>query len=255
MKNNLKSSCTSSCRIKHKSLFKHFKSSSILIFITISFTLGFVYHVHAEGPAVSKLNTSVGGLVGYDFDSDFNGDIFGSIGGNVRAPIGDSFGISVGVGVGASSGDGDDDDSDDDRAIGYGVSGFWRDPEVGAIGIGVGRGGVSGEFNTRVSLGAAYFTQKWTLSAGGGRQRGDTDTWSGGMGLGYYINDDLLIAGSASGGDHFRGSATIAWQPNKIDDMPNFALFASTGNGFILGGFTLYFGTGDKSLKRRHRED
>ena len=221
------------------------------LLIAITTVFGFVSHAQAEGPAVSTLNASGSGVIGY------NGDIFGSIGGSIRAPISHSYGISVGAGAGASAGDGDDDDNLDDRAFGVGVSGFWRDPEVGSIGVGVGRSDARGVINNSVSAGGSYYSQKWTLSAGGGRQWGDSATWSGGVGLGIYINDNLLIAGGVGGDDdgNIGGVGSIVWQPNQIEQFPNFSLFASANTDVILGGFTLYFGTGYKSLKRRHRED
>ncbi|MBL1142738.1 MAG: hypothetical protein HND53_11975 [Proteobacteria bacterium] len=223
------------------SIKRNNKNIALILFV-LTFSLT---HVHAE-PAVSELNAKVEGLGGV-----IDGDGTGAVAGSLAIPLTKSFGLQLDALGGTTDGNG---------LVGYGGHLFWRHPEQGLIGGTIARSGRGGHYVNRYGGEGEYYADRWTLAVTAGTQTGFLgSTGYGSIAAKYYINDNLMIDLSDSGFSDSRvGQIGIEWQPQT--QFEGLSLFAVGGIGsddldYGLAGVRLYFGAGDKSLKRRHRED
>jgi hypothetical protein len=230
-------------------------------------------------PAVDGVNWKLDGLGGSVTDRGF-----GAGRGTVTVPLGTQFGLQVEGVAGAFDG----------RFLG-GAAGhlFWRDPAKGLIGLygsysrwdqygGVNLGQIAGE-------GEAYFG-RWTLQGIAGVESNNsetvvtstlsttppgpgpntltttTQTIAGGsrffdqINLAYYVMDNwkAYVGQRYLSGENALALGTEFGIPAGHGAMA--ALFAEgrigeNGHNGIWGGLRIYFGSKDKSLMARHRED
>ena len=209
-------------------------------------------------PAVSGFNAKISPYFGWQDDDAGDGALIG-IDGTVAFPLSHRFGAEIG---GQFSGvDGDLFG----RAQGHV---FWRNPSTGLLGV---YGSVEGfddyDYSSWRLAGEAeaYFDQV-TLAGLLGYEDQDTPSGSDNgvfalADINYYLTDDLRLSvgyrhmfgmDMAAAGfeyqlsDPFLGSGTSLFAEARIGDDDYAAVW---------GGLRLYFGTGQKSLIRRHRED
>lgn len=176
--------------------------------------------------------------------------------GSVTTPLGHSFGLQVDALGGVHDGDG----------MGGGAAHlFWRDPELGLVGLyGSGFANTSGINYTAGNIGieAALYVGQFTVEGLVGGQfvdERDADVFALAT-LAYYPIDDLRLHGGYRYwfGEHI-GTVGFEWQlPGQNDDSINFGLFADArfreDEAGAWGGLRVYFGS-QKPLIRRHRED
>lgn len=173
--------------------------------------------------------------------------------GSFALPLGHSFGFQAdAVGGGARGG----------MVKGFGGHAFWRDPDIGLVGVTASRFGLDSVFGNRFGAEAEAYFGPVTVALNGGLQNGKLQHagW-GNADLRYYPVDDLMLTGGwGIYHTEHTGHFGVEWQPGVMDFVPGLALFGDAGvggqhYGHVLGGLRIYFGGGDKSLKRRHRED
>lgn len=206
-----------------------------------------------EGPAVSGINgkiTGFGGGVGAENDE---GGIAG-VAGSITLPLGYSFGLQL-DGAYARIGDGN-----------FGSTGahvFWRDPDVGLLGL---YGGVArldrfgGQDLTRLGIEAQKFQGQMTFDGALGYRIGSNfvkDDAYGRARLQYYLtNDFMLSTGYTYEGRSF-GTIGTEYQVST-GSAAGLSLFAegqvSDHNNYsALAGLRVFLG--DKmNLKDRHRK-
>lgn len=222
--------------------FKWNNKNITLILFVLTFSLT---QVQAE-PAVSQLNAKVEGIGGVIDD-----DATGAVAGSIAIPLDESFGLQLDALGGTTDGNG---------LVGYGGHLFWRHPEQGLIGATMARGGRGGNFVNRYGGETEYYANQWTLAVTAGTQTGFLgSTGYGSVGAKYYINDNFMVDLSGFAfSDNRVGQIGFEYQPQKLMDGLSFFAVGDIGSDDLdygLAGLKLYFGAGNKSLKRRHRED
>ena len=214
----------------------------------------------ASEPAVAEPNAkvSVSGL-------SLDGRGAGIVQGLFTAPLGHSFGAQIDVESGLVN---------SQAYVGTGAHLFWRDPNVGLLGVAYSfqnwsnanlgwlnyntqivkdirlhRGGMQGElYLSRFTLGGSAGYQDGTIRAGGFGQ----------LMLKYYATDDLSVNIK---GDHIAGNNLIRggveFRPN-FTAIPDLAFFAEGGYGshdfgMAQVGIRYYFGKSTPTLINRDR--
>lgn len=205
----------------------------------------------AAKPAVSGINGKIDVTAGA-VDSS-NTTLYS---GSVSAPLGQNFGAQLDFTGGEFSAS---------RVLGMGGHLFWRDPDIGLAGIVASRSGFGDIWGSRYGAEAEAYFGPLTLALTGGWQNGERKVfihtpWYGADAR-FYPLDDLMLE---VGGSHYAkvnaGHVGAEWRPGFLDAVPGATLFADTSIGtkgydHSLAGVRIYFGGGDKSLIRRHRED
>jgi len=200
----------------------------------------------AEGPAVSEINGKADVLWGH-FDSE--NSYIGS--GSLSLPIGEKFGAQIDLAGG---------DISTDYYWGTGAHLFWRDPEVGLIGLIASYQELDNTSHIRQGVEAEYYMNDITLATRLAYQYGDVD--HGGsmkVDVRYYPRNNLMLEFETGvhAGD-FLGSLGIEYQLD-LAQISGLCVFAegAVGEGRYdrwFGGIRYYFGS-KKSLKKRHRTD
>jgi hypothetical protein len=213
-------------------------------------------------PAVSGPNGKIGvftGSVGDDFTL--------GAAGSLAIPLTQQWGAQVDGMVGSA-----------DSASFYGIGGhlFWRDPARGLFGLTASwvgwdavdtvpvsfpDGGVmdiSGADVGKVGVEGEAYLGRISLEGAASYQFGSDTGFAGRATVAFYPTDnlrlDIGILQLAGTDAAFRGGAE--WAPAGH----SFSLFASglarsSDNWSVVGGAKVYFGSGQKSLIQRHRED
>ena len=204
-------------------------------------------------PAVSGLNGKIA-VFGGDVEDEGMGGVMGS----VTAPIGERFGLQI---------DGMAGSADDSF---FGVAGhlFWRDPEIGLLGL----YGQQTRYDledvdithTRFGVKGEAYLGNFTLKGFAGRDVadfgffGEGTYWAASGEVDFYITDDFLVK---AGIEHsFNTTAAFAGVEAAFSSSQiATSLFAeasfSESETTAMAGIRFYFGQQGKSLKRRHRED
>ena len=198
--------------------------------------------------AVSGVNGKIQGIGGYSENDDQGGDALVGGLGSLSVPLGCDFGFQGDLGV-----------IDELDRTGYGGAAhlFTRDPDNYLLGV------TGGYFNAgdtdiwAVGPEAELYFGRFSLEAWAGYVDIDSDSDAFGfLDAAFYPTDDLrLSVGGSIIGDQEFVRAGLEYQ--FADSMT-----ASLGTKFgeddyvaVTGGLSFYFGGGDKSLIRRHRED
>jgi hypothetical protein len=204
--------------------------------------------------AVSGVNGKIEAIGGYSENDDESGNALISGLGSLSIPLGCDFGFQADVGV---------IDELDVTTYGGAVHLFARDPDSYLFGV---TGGYfdAGDANLwAIGPEAELYFGQFTLQAWGGYVDIDADDDAGGGGDGfidvdasYYATDDLrLYVGGNILADQEFLRAGLEYQ---FADAMTASFGAKIGeNDYvgITGGLSFYFGSDDKSLIRRHRED
>jgi len=169
----------------------------------------------------------------------------------VAVPISGQFGAQV---------DGILADYSASDTYGIGLHGFWRDPEIGLAGIVVSHTDIGGTDINRYAAEGEYYLNNLTFAGTAGYQTGDSlETGFGAADIRWYATDDLMVEIGASAISSARvGHIGVEWKaPVRFAGVSLFADGAIGTDSYdhVIGGIRIYFGGGDKSLKRRHRED
>lgn len=218
-------------------------------------------------PAVSGFNGKLD--IGYLYNNlpGLPGDANGGYAiGSISAPLGERFGVQLDAGYMNLNLSGLPGDVE---LGGAGVHGFWRNPDVGLVGVyghyvainpnlGVGkvdsfRYGVEAEaYLGRVSI--EGFVGADTLDGPAGI--GDT-FFNGQLRAGYYLTDNFRVDGGVlhQFDDTFGQVGFEAMLPVGSNMASLYANGTFGDSTTVRAGLRLYFGESGKSLMARHRED
>lgn len=233
---------------------------------------GEAFEERSSGRAVDGVNGKVSlGYAYYDFNDIVtpflglptpNSDQEGFfIEGSLSAPIGDRYGFQIDGIYGSVSEAGADLD-----LTGVGAHLFWRDPEVGLLGV-YGHYKEYGDLieSYNISAEAEIYNGDFTLELLAGVDNletafGDDDFFAGEAVLAYYPQENFRIdfgvlhhidnTQFAVGAEFMKETDTGFASAVFVD-----ASFGEDNTTYVGAGIRLYFGNSAKSLKQRHRED
>ena len=214
-------------------------------------------------PAVSAINGKVA-VFGGDLS---DGHEFG-VSGALTLPLEQRLGMQLDGMIGSA---------DDERFYGIGAHLFWRDPARALFGIYASHvswngsstfpasspvGGIfniSGAEISKLGVEAELYIDRISLEGLAAYQSGSDTGFAGKGTLAYYPLDDLRFDMSVTqlAGNGLTGSLGAEWM---LPGESGYSLFANTSvdedsDWRTVGGVTIHFGAGQKSLIRRDRED
>lgn len=201
-------------------------------------------------PAVSTINGKIEGAGGIYEDDVGDGARFQGVA-SLSLPLGCLFGAQIDLGAG---------DLDGDGFIGAGGHLFMRDPSSYLLGVQAQYVNLSGEDIFRVGPEAELYLGDITLSAMAGFEDVEdfnTDDVVAQVEAAYYLSDNFKLYG---GYRNFlsidAGAVGFEFQPESLPGSVFVdAMAGSDDYVSVMGGLRFYFGTDDKSLKARQRED
>ena len=212
-------------------------------------------------PAVSAPNVMLEGSLG-DMKNGFREDFAIFAGGSYTIPIPrmSSFGLQLDATVGISD------------SVGLGGGGgtlFWRNSQIGLLGLSGSAVSYAGTTVGRFGLKGEYYWNRFTFEGIGGYQFGDSGscctvrTPSGAIAWGlanYYVSDNLRgYGGGGHVGDHWAGRIGFEFKtPVRLNVGGLSAFIDGTSSGdthYALAGVRYRFGAGDKTLIQSDRED
>lgn len=225
------------------------RSGSIVAGLAALFGVGLAGSGKTEGPAVSETNVFLDARGGID-----GGDGAGVVTGTLTVPLGFSFGASAEA-AGGVVGDGD-------GYWGIGGNAFWRDPDVGLLGIFGSYQERDDADRARFGARGSWYLDRLTLSGRFGYQTGDAgDGDDGAFGrvlLRWYATDNFAVhAGGEIEPDDDYFTVGAEFQPGW-ESLPGLSIFADGEYGgddsrtFV--GVRYYFAQ-PKTLIDRHRKD
>jgi len=201
-----------------------------------------VHYAAAEGPAVSGINGKASALLGH-LNSESTYIALGSL----SLPLGEQFGLQIDLTGGQIS---------SESYSGAGAHLFWRDPDIGLIGLTSSYQSADDISKIRQGVEGEYYLSKITFYTRMSYQYGDVEScfiFKPGMKI-YPMDNLALKIETGIQEDDFRGKGAVEYQI-----LNGLTLFAEAQLGSHhydrwFGGARFYFGD-NKSLKRRHRED
>lgn len=206
--------------------------------------------------AVSGLNGKFEGAGGYFEDQGSNPDGRGHGAISLTMPLGCELGFQLDGAFGTLGGQ---------EAGGVGVHLFTRDPARFLFGGFASYSAIDNFTLTndifRVGGEGEFYLEQFSFEGVVGYENADiaSDDWFGQFTAAFYATDNFRIA---AGYRHFlstdAGIASMEWQPEGLGVPVSLFVEGQVGSNdyaSVFGGFRLHFGAGDKSLKRRHRED
>lgn len=247
--------------------------------ITAAVGLGLPVAAQAGGPAVDGFNAKIaamGGVVGIpgkkinDMADEIDHETTGFMQASVAFPLGNAFGAQL-DGVGGQV--------DGKWAWAAGAHLFWRNPQIGLVGL-IGKYGEVADQFISLEFGNAFIVDDITVARYGGEvefyfgdftvlgeggiQRGDLE--HGGYGrvrLRLYPFDDIFLEGGYEVAEGLNDLARFGLEFQVLSALHGLTIFADGAIDvdenefeFALAGLRFYFGaSGGKSLKQRHRED
>ncbi|MGI9464674.1 MAG: hypothetical protein ACR2OM_12075 [Aestuariivirgaceae bacterium] len=204
---------------------------------------------------MSTFNGKVEGAGGYYEDDTTNSDGRGHVAASLSLPLGCMWGLQIDGGYGAIG---------DAEGGGVGAHLFTRDPESYLLGVYGSYSNVDDIINNdifRIGGEAEFYLGQLSFEALVGYEDADVngDNWFAAGTAAFYATDDVRIY---AGYRHFlsvdTGVVGLEWQPH-FSGLPLTVFtegqIGSDDFASVLGGVRFYFGSGDTSLKRRHRED
>ncbi len=210
---------------------------------------------NASECAVSGFNGKVEGAGGYYEDQTTNSNGRGHGAASLSLPLGCMWALQIDGAYGAIG-----------PADGGGVGAhlFTRDPSSYLFGVFGSYSNVDDIINNdifRIGGEAEFYFGQFSLEGLAGYEDADFsgNDWFASATAAFYATDDVRLY---AGYRHFLSTDTgvvgVEWQPH-FSGLP-VTLFTEGQVGSddfvsVLGGVRFYFGAGDKSLKRRHRED
>lgn len=207
----------------------------------------------AEGPAVSGINgklSAFGGGIGVTPSDEGLGGLAGSL----TVPLLHAFGLQV-DGTYARLSDNDFADA--------GAHLFWRDPDMGLVGLYAGYAWLDasgGQEVGRVGIELQRFIQRVTLDGAVGYRLGDAgDDVYGRAKLDYYPTDDLMLsAGYAHEGTSF-ATLGVEYQWASRDSVGSAIYLEASINDSsdyaVLGGLRVFLGENMSLISRHRRQD
>ena len=215
-------------------------SKQKILFIFISLSLASPVFA---GDAVSQTNGKIETLFG-----NVDGKRANLLAGSLSAPLSSKFGIQ---------GDALTGKINSKTSNGLGLHLFWRDSDIGLLGLTTSRVKYNSNKLKRTSLEGEYYFKKVTISGELGRQTGDIKKSNyNRLNLSYYpVNNLALSIGNSHTNISNKNNIDIEYQ-TKINGLSLFANFAKGNNNYdhAIGGIRYYFGK-QKSLIERHRND
>jgi hypothetical protein len=223
-------------------------STGVIVIAAIMAINGAWADVSAQKPAVSDINAKLSFDVA-DFDAA--SAIFGTAA--VTFPMTQRIGFAL---------DGLAGDYSANSLWGIGGNLFWRDPDQGLIGIIASQIQIGAATAKRNGLYAEYYMDQFSFIGDLGYQSADTakDAVFSDFGIKWYIMGNLAVGAScAYSSENLALVTRIEYMPAK-DCLPGIAFFLNGSLGessytSIAGGVRYYFGSDDKTLQKRHRED
>ncbi len=211
-------------------------------------------------PAVSAPNGKIALSGGLQDQDNQDSDVLSIVTASFTIPLGEKFGFQVDGLAGLADAD--------ELSGGIGAHLFWRDPNVGLIGV-TGSYAVRGRDNTRdpdaVYVGAEgeYYIDQLTIAAAAGAYfgKGINDGFRGKADLLWYATDDFMLRVGGEYSEQLDGAVRFGaeYRPD-IDGLAGISLFAdgiaADNNDYVrvLAGLRFYFGP-STTLKDRHRKD
>ncbi len=217
---------------------------SVKMFICLVFGICFIVPPVLANDAVSMNNYKMEGLYG-----KIDGETAKAFAGSASFPVGMSYGIQI---------DGLAGRINPDEVYGLGLHTFWRDSNVGLLGLAASSAEAYDTEVRRIGFEGEYYYNQFTISGYLGHQDGDVDN-SGYAGIiaGYYLCDDLLASAGAHTSDGFqRYDVGVEYQTSA----PGLTIYGNLAMGeddyeHVYFGLRYYFGADEKTLIKRHRED
>ena len=197
------------------------------------------------GVAVSGVNGKVE-LVAGDVDSSSATALSGSI----AFPVANNWGAQIDAASGKIGGD---------SLSGLGGHFFWRDSDIGLIGLTAMSAKLGGIDVDRVGVEGEYYHNQWTFSGALGDLGGDMKGSYAGANVSYYYSGNLMIEAGlskADNEDHYHLGLESMPFDGAFENLSLFADLSGGNNGYdhALVGIKYYFGK-KKNLIKRHRED
>lgn len=206
--------------------------------------------------AVSALNGKFEGAGGYFEDNGSSPDGRGHGALSLTMPLGCELGFQLDGAFGTLGGQ---------EAGGVGVHLFTRDPARYLFGAFASYSAIDNFTLTndifRVGGEGEFYLGQFSFEGLVGYEDADigSDDWFGQFTAAFYATDNIRLS---AGYRHFlstdAGIASIEWQPDGLGLPVSLFVEGQVGSNdyaSVFGGFRFHFGAGDKSLKRRHRED
>jgi hypothetical protein len=202
----------------------------------------------SAGDAVSGVNGKVATFLGNVENAEFKSNDTRLLQGSLTAPLSSRFGIQ---------GDALTGELNDKNVSGLGVHVFWRDSDVGLLGLTHSNTRYDGNKLNQTSLEGEYYFSTFTVAGKVGKQNGDVDDANfGSLNLSYYPNKNLALSlGTSRTDDQNQHQLDIEYQ-TRIKGLSVFANASQGDDDYeqLIGGLRYYFGK-QKSLQARHRQD
>ena len=145
-----------------------------------------------------------------------------------------------------------------DDVHGIGFHGFWRDSDVGLVGLTASNTEVAQTNASRIGIEGEYYINQYTIPGYVAHQSAPVDdSGYGGLKAQYYPIDDLMLWASAATSDGFQRYTTGVEYQTPLNGLTCFASLATGEDDYdqTLFGLRFYFGGEKKTLIKRHRED
>lgn len=197
----------------------------------------------SAGDAVSGLNGKIGSLYG-----SVDGEGATAAEASISMPLGNRFGFQADAMIG---------EVDPEDVHGVGGHLFWRDSDIGLLGVNDSWFEYENIEVNRVGIEGEYYFGQLTFTANLGHQAGDIeDAGYGGIEALFYPMGDLMLSTAWRRADNEDQYGVGAEYQTPLSGLSVFAQVASGDNDYehAFGGLRFYFGK-EKTLLRRHRED
>ncbi|MEM8688704.1 MAG: hypothetical protein AAGF81_15335 [Pseudomonadota bacterium] len=206
--------------------------------------------------AVSTFNGKFEGAGGYFEDDGSGADGRGHGALSFTMPLGCELGFQLDTAFGTLGGR---------EAGGVGAHLFTRDPSRYLFGAYASYSAIDNFTTTndifRVGAEGEFYLEQFSFEGVAGYEDADfgSKDWFGQFTAAFYATDNVRVS---AGYRHFlsvdAGVASVEWQPQGLGVPVSLFVEGQVGSNSyasVFGGFRFHFGAGDKSLKRRHRED
>lgn len=226
---------------------------SVVLALALPWGLSLASAAHAESPAATRMVGQIS-IKGGTLDGDGTGLVEGSVIAPFEGKFGAQFDLTGGV-------------AGNSRLLGVAGHLYWRDPRVGMVGGTLSHGRRFGKDDIKIfraGIDGAYYFNRLTLGAGVAYRVGNVHHHRALFisAVAYPIDNlALRVGGGFISGDDDIVRFGIEWQslPRTVQGLSLFAdIVIEPGDkqyrSFIVG-LRYYFGAGQKTLLRYHREN